>query len=88
MAARRLLVEGTEQEVELPKYNSLVRTNSRANEESRFATMKLKLAGRKSSRSDQRIAKMKARTVSLAPTLSTMVYKECRPLSQRIIIKT
>ena len=45
MAARRLLVEGMEQEVELSKYSSLARINSRANEESRFATMKL--AGRK-----------------------------------------
>ena len=88
MATRRLLVEGMEQEVELSKYNSLGRINSRANEESRFATMKLKPAGRKSSRSDQLKAKMKVRTVSLAPTHSTMVSKECRPLSQRIIVKT
>ena len=88
MAARRLMVEEMEQEVELSKSNSLVRTNSRANKGSRIAMMMLKPVGRKSSRSDQRKKKMKARTVSLAQTHSTMVSKECRPLSQRIIIKT
>ena len=89
VTARRLQVEKMQQGVELFEYNNLGRTSSRANEEIQFAAMKLKPVDRKSSRSSQSNRKMKARTVSLAPTHSTMVSKECRPLSQKmIIIKT